>query len=234
MLTRRPGGKVLVRCWDKDFVKQEKKWALLRKGMTPQLEERFKKQLQEQGSGTVVLWEILDRLGHDSRNSDIADRLKLEVARLEEHLSMVFHRYLEEPGRLQILIGEVPVKPWDPFMRGEKATQILGEEHLELAGHAVDRPALRASPCEQDERRGPPAWGRPQEMGRPAGLLRLSQPSPPRRRELAAARVREGRAQQARPHPARFHERAGFRLGHQRSQVAGCPARRPARGPRSA
>ena len=137
VLTRRPGGKVLVRCWDKDFVRQEKKWALLRKGLTPHLEDRFKKQLLAQKSGTIVLWEVLDRLGHDSRDSDIADRLKLEVARLVEHLSMVFHRHLEEPGRLEILVGDVPVAPWDPFMRGEKATQILGEEHLELAGHVV-------------------------------------------------------------------------------------------------
>ena len=27
--------------------------------------------------------------------------------------------------------------PWDPFMRSEKAVQILGEEHLEIAGHGV-------------------------------------------------------------------------------------------------
>ena len=111
VLTKRHGGKVLVRCWDKDFVKQEKKWALLRRGMTPHLDERFRKQLAGQASGTVVLWEVLDRLGHDSRNSDIADRLKLEVSRLESHLSTVFHRYLEEAGRLQILIGDVPVRP---------------------------------------------------------------------------------------------------------------------------
>jgi len=137
VFTRRRGGKVLIRCWDKDFVKAENKWALLRKGLTPHLEERFKKHLVAQNSGTVVLWEVLDRLGHDSRDSDIAERLKLEVARLEEHLSVVFHRYLEEPGRLDILIGDVPVAPWDPFMRNERATQNLGEEHLEIAGHCV-------------------------------------------------------------------------------------------------
>jgi hypothetical protein len=137
VLTRRAGGKVLIRCWDKDFVKTEKKWALLRKCMTRGLEERFKKFLLAQKSGTVVLWEVLDRLGHDSRDTDIAERLKLEVARLEEHLSVVFHRYLEEQGGLKILIGDVRITPWDPFMRSEKATQDLGEETLELANHQV-------------------------------------------------------------------------------------------------
>jgi hypothetical protein len=137
VLTRRRGGKVLVRCWDKDVIKSEGRWALLRKGMSPHLEERFRNHLQAQESGTVVLWEVLDRLGHDSRESDIAERLKREIIRLEEHLSMVFHRILEEPGGFRILIGEIPVEPWDPFMRGEKATQMLGEEELEHGGHRV-------------------------------------------------------------------------------------------------
>lgn len=126
----------MVRCWDKDFIRKEKKWALLRNGLTPDLEDRFRKQLQAQESGTVVLWEVLDRLGHDVRDSDIAERLKREVARLEEHLSMVFHRFLEAGG-FSILIGELPVTPWDPFMKGEKATQMLGEEELELGGNRV-------------------------------------------------------------------------------------------------
>ncbi len=186
VLSRRPGGKVLIRCWDKDFVKKEKTWALLRKGMTPHLEERFKKQLLAQKSGTVVLWEVLDRLGHDSRDSDIAERLKLEVARLENHLSMVFHRYLDEPSRLDILIGDVPVTSWDPFMRGEKATQILGEEHLELGGHRVIvhpfvLPHISKLSAEA-HRRGGSA-----KMDGPTGFLRLSQPSPACRWKLARA-----------------------------------------------
>jgi hypothetical protein len=50
---------------------------------------------------------------------------------------MVFHRFLEEPGRLKILIGSESVKPWDPFMKGEKALQMLGEETLEHASQRV-------------------------------------------------------------------------------------------------
>ena len=46
-----------------------------------------------------MLWEVLERLGHDSRDSDIAERLQREIVRLEKHLSMVFHRFLEEPAR---------------------------------------------------------------------------------------------------------------------------------------
>ena len=72
MLTRRAGGKVLVRCGDKDVIRKEGKWALLRRGLTPALEDRFRKLLQAQKSGAVVLWEVLDRLGHDSHDTDVS------------------------------------------------------------------------------------------------------------------------------------------------------------------
>jgi hypothetical protein len=98
VLTRRSGGKILVRCCVKNVIRKEGKWAFLRKGLNPFLEDMFRKLLQSQASGTVVLWEVLDRLGHDSRDTDIAERLQREVTRLDEHLSMVFHRFLARLG----------------------------------------------------------------------------------------------------------------------------------------
>jgi hypothetical protein len=137
VLTRAPGGDVLVRCWDIDVIEAADEWALLRSAQTPPLEQRFRRELLAQKSGTVVLWEVLDRLGHEDGDDEIADRLRRAVTQLKVHLALVFHRFLEEPGHLKILIGELPVEPWDPFMRGEKATQPLGEETLEHEGHQV-------------------------------------------------------------------------------------------------
>lgn len=137
VLTRAAKGSVQVRCWDIDVIEETKQWALLRSARTPHLEARFRKELQSQKSGTVVLWEVLDRLGHEDGDAEIADRLQRAVPQLEEHLAMVFHRFLEEPGGLKILVGGMPVKPWDPFMKGEKALQPLGVETLEHGGHPV-------------------------------------------------------------------------------------------------
>jgi hypothetical protein len=137
VLTRAPGGKVFVRCWDIDVIEATNQWALLRSAQTPYLEQRFTKDLQSQKSGTVVLWEVLDRLGHEDGDAEIADRLQRAVPQIEEHLAMVFHRFLEDSDGLKILIGGEAVTPWDPFMTDEKAVQMLGEERLEHLGHEV-------------------------------------------------------------------------------------------------
>jgi hypothetical protein len=137
VLTRAPKGDVLVRCWDIDVIEATKQWALLRSARTPTLEQRFRKELQGQKSGTVVLWEVLDRLGHEDGEKEIASRLQRALPQLEQHLAMVFHRFLEEPGGLKIFIGPEQVKSWDPFMKGEKALQMLGEETLEYGGRSV-------------------------------------------------------------------------------------------------
>lgn len=137
VLSKAAKGDVLARCWDIDVIEATREWALLRSGQTPHLEQRFRKELQAQRSGTVVLWEVLDRLGHEDGDKEIADRLQRALPLLESHLAMVFHRFLEEPGGLRIRIGGETIKPWDPFMRGEKALQMLGEETLEFGGTNV-------------------------------------------------------------------------------------------------
>jgi hypothetical protein len=137
VLTRAAKGGVLVRCWDIDVIEATDQWALLRSAQTPHLEERFRKELLAQKSGTVVLWEVLDRLGHEDGDEEMADRLQRAVPQIEEHLAMVFHRFLEDSGGLKILIGGEAIRPWDPFMRNEKAVQMLGEEKLEHEGHEV-------------------------------------------------------------------------------------------------
>jgi len=98
VFTRAPKGEVEVRCWDIDVIEATHQRALLREAQTPLLEQRFRKELKAQRSGTVVLWEVLDRLGHEDGDAEIADRLQRTVPRLEQHLGMVFHR-LEDPDR---------------------------------------------------------------------------------------------------------------------------------------
>ncbi len=65
-------------------------------------------------SGTLVLWEVLDRIVTKSYDAD--DFVDL-VDRVEAHLAMVFHRLLQGPrARLRIYLNNNPVSPWDPFM----------------------------------------------------------------------------------------------------------------------
>jgi hypothetical protein len=70
--------------------------------------------LHSSEAGTLVIWEVLDRIvtpGFNEQNFlDLIDRV-------EKHLSMIFHRYLEGlHPRLRILINNRPVNPWNPFL----------------------------------------------------------------------------------------------------------------------
>lgn len=82
-------------------------------------------------TGTVVMWETLDRaLGYKAPWGDRARNGLLDLAeRAEEHLAMVFHRYLsgEVPKRrrLSLAINGNKIQAWDPFARDEARTERL-------------------------------------------------------------------------------------------------------------
>lgn len=70
-------------------------------------------------SGTVVLWETLDRIVTIGYNSDDFHDL-IDV--VESHLAMVFHRLLQGPrAKIRLLLNGRSVAPWDPFMTGHPA-----------------------------------------------------------------------------------------------------------------
>jgi hypothetical protein len=75
--------------------------------------------LKDKKSGTVVLWEEMDRVvtaGYASK--DFHDLIDL----VERHLAMVFHRLLQGPrARLRLFINGRAVEAWDPFMTGHPA-----------------------------------------------------------------------------------------------------------------
>lgn len=135
--TRTSPGAPAVRCWDLDYVHETGEWRLLKEA-APGPPARSAP-LEELASGTVVVWENLDRLVEGAAVEDERAQLRfLEVAEaVEKHLSMVFHRFLEAPTELTIWINGQPISPWDPFLRGETATQQLAEETFSVGGERV-------------------------------------------------------------------------------------------------
>jgi hypothetical protein len=91
---------------------------LLYEGTAPG-SETFLDDLKIEQSGTLVLWEILDRIVTQQYKVD--DFLAL-IDDIENHLGMVFHRLLQGPKvRLRLLLNDKVIKPWDPFMTGHPA-----------------------------------------------------------------------------------------------------------------
>lgn len=81
--------------------------------------EGFVKTLEPLQSGTLVLWEVLDRIVTPGYEVDHFAELTYDV---ERRLAMVFHRLLEGTNPdFRLYINGKQVKPWDPFMSGHPA-----------------------------------------------------------------------------------------------------------------
>jgi hypothetical protein len=121
-------GPVRIRRWDLDHVARTDSWDLetLRVRDCPTM---LTDPLAH-GTGTVVLWEQLDRVlgARTPGGAAAASRLESAIRGVAQHLAMVFHRFLagEAPGPpLEIKIGGRSLEPWDPFARGEPLTRTL-------------------------------------------------------------------------------------------------------------
>jgi hypothetical protein len=135
--SRMAEGELSVRRWDLDYVTETGRWALLLDAApgsqaTMALLDRVR-------SGTLVVLEQLDRLAdRDSDGEDDRDRFLDHVRQVEEHIGMVFHRFLTGRSPVTIEVNGNPVAPWDPYLSDHSATQRLAPESLPFEGGIVD------------------------------------------------------------------------------------------------
>lgn len=124
------GSSIVTRRWDLDYINQIHDWQLLH-GAAPGSEQRIV-EIKDQESGTVVLWERMDRLVGNAKVDDqkAQKRFFKIVSDVEKHLGMVFHRFIDPPFGITIYMNGHKVSSWDPFLRNEAATQQLPEELL--------------------------------------------------------------------------------------------------------
>lgn len=127
-------------CWDLQHVSDTNRWEILPIA-TQSLEPEVRQHLKET-TGTVVIWERLDRiLGYRLPEGEFARKNLMAMCReLEDHLAMVFHRFLagEVRGKkLAIYINNNRIVPWDPFARSETATQKLESVSIRVEGQAA-------------------------------------------------------------------------------------------------
>lgn len=130
--------RIEVRQWDMAHVQATNRWEVI--DVPPDERPDHLVEPLQNGTGTVVLWELMDRvLEYRIPWGDRARAGFLRLAgELDFHLGMVFHRFLTGEARrkkkLRITINGTPVDPWDPFARGEKATLALPGKEVEING----------------------------------------------------------------------------------------------------
>lgn len=84
-----------VKCWDINAIKEQDKWLLL----TPTVSE-YASQIEKlnhvspNGSGTVVIWEDVDRLITNSGSDIGSEAIKHLISEIRDHLSATFGKFL--------------------------------------------------------------------------------------------------------------------------------------------
>lgn len=119
--------------WDLDLMAApDAGWELL-SGPAPGSADRLKA-LEEHATGTMVLWESL------CTGTEISLPQFLEgLERLELHLGMVFHRFIDGDHRsVAIKLNGKSVKAWDPFVTWHPATMSKPVARLRDASGAVE------------------------------------------------------------------------------------------------
>lgn len=145
--SRQDGGDIAGRCWDLDYVAKHDEWRLLKTGAPGSLDPFS--HLSGLRSGTLVLWEQLDRAVDKSPASsrEAHSRFLQLIEDVRAHLAMIFHRFLDGTanGRrvpLQIFINGQSdahrVHPWSPFrIEGAQPSRETPVETMSLGGHKV-------------------------------------------------------------------------------------------------
>lgn len=129
-------GSVSRRTLDLDLVAARDEW-LIHEGQASAVVRQRDAQLGETVGGTTVVLENLDRiLNERTAHSGVGKRrLKNVSTKVAEHLSVVFHRYLEgvaATGKVSIIVDGQKLVPWDPFATSNDLTQRLPAQLLSI------------------------------------------------------------------------------------------------------
>ena len=118
---------IYSREWNLDFISENNEWLLI----SPE-EENIEKlplleKLKSQDSGTLVVWQNVDRY----KKNDFTN----EIDKLRKHLALVFHRFLEGADsffKLKISINNNQLRAFNPFNSNHTATQVGSVEKIKI------------------------------------------------------------------------------------------------------
>ena len=125
-------GKMNARRWDLDHIKKTGNWSLLALNDKEIADLPMAAALDSLQSGTLVLWQNLDKVfaGEITVDSAMTDKM----SSVNQHLSLVFHRFLQGGDSLKkisIYMNGDAVIGFDPFFVS-KSRQIMDEERIEI------------------------------------------------------------------------------------------------------
>ena len=114
--------------WDLDFVNQTGAWDLIK--YLP--DENLETEISKMTTGTIVLWNDIDRVVKDFSQDDSKAEFKFNqtLEQVKKHIAMVFHKFIDQ-GKINIYFQDKKVDAWNPFLSNEKATQEFPPEKIQ-------------------------------------------------------------------------------------------------------
>lgn len=112
-ITKREGYATIKRCWDIDFINTENEWQLL----DYVSDNLFLEKIDNLKSGTLVIWEKLDRLvgNAEFNNESVKNAFYQEMINVKHHVSLVFHRFIESK-KIKIFFQNLEIEFYNPFL----------------------------------------------------------------------------------------------------------------------
>ncbi len=120
--------------WDLDYVIEKSEWIL--KGFSENEINKFEDidLLKNLEHGTYILLKEFDRVKEST--SDISKTFTSKLNDMEEHISLVFHRFIQEDG-LKIEINGREIEAKDPFLESNMSTQKKRETSFIVSGEKI-------------------------------------------------------------------------------------------------
>lgn len=137
VVSRGPGDETVRKVqWDLDYIAETNAWKLKRPDATED-EIDILDTTANGGTGTLVIWENIDRLLKRYKNlSSQRNALKRTISSLQFHISMVYQRFLDKNDtrarNIEITLNGTSVEAWDPFCQGEEDTYKLADEIIDV------------------------------------------------------------------------------------------------------
>lgn len=128
--------------WDLDYISEVNKWELKQSDPTED-ELELLDDAAKGGTGTLVVWEKVDRLVKAYQNLSYLDNaMKRMIDGLNFHLSMVFQRYLDPKFKLNTIdlyVNDERILPWDPFCTDHECTKLLASKTVTVEDEAENK-----------------------------------------------------------------------------------------------
>jgi hypothetical protein len=112
-ITKKQDYSTIKRCWDIDYINDKNEWQLL----DYVSDNVFIENINQQESGTLVLWEKLDRIvgKAETSNESVKSAFYQEMQNVKKHLCLVFHKFIESK-RVKIFFQNEELEPFNPFL----------------------------------------------------------------------------------------------------------------------